>query len=599
MTRDAIVQQAIVAEGIRQNGRRACACRRSTTTRCACRSRASSLGRASSRQHNARLGVDIAGAQLHALQARRGRARRGLLAARLHELLRPHDRRGHQRDPAQHPGRARARPGEVEVGRREQPHLQTPPKDFGFGPTRRCCATWRASSSTSTCPWRSCARWWPADHEAVYERGERARWDEGLWKQIVELGWPGLAVPEEAGGVGFKMAGIAGAGGGGRPHALPSPLVATLNASFVLRAAGGEVGARLAGAHRRRHVGERSRSPTRGELGAGRLRRERARGRRRMLHFSRAPPASCRTPSRPTCWLVSARRATGSPCSASSRRDAAGLTLSSQDHIHDLTRDQATVRFDERARPAAENVVSEDGAGAALERAWPSMLVTGRRRPLRHQRVAAADHGRVRPRAQAVRSPARLLPGGEAPAGRRHGRHRPRALAALPRRLLHRRRRRRRGVKAARMAKSAASDAGAFISDRSVQLHGGIGFTWECDVHLFFKRSMHNQALYGLLDRRRRARESLRRIAPRGGRPPPLVDLDPQLALLRAHRRHGHRPVQLPAALRPGMHHSPRVPVLAGRLHPARRRTGRRLRRKRRRGQQIQRKHHRRLRCLL
>jgi alkylation response protein AidB-like acyl-CoA dehydrogenase len=47
------------------------------------------------------------------------------------------------------------------------------------------------------------------------------------------------------------------------------------------------------------------------------------------------------------------------------------------------------------------------------------------------------------------------------------------------------------------MAKSAASDAGAFISDRSVQLHGGIGFTWECDVHLFFKRSLHNQTLYG------------------------------------------------------------------------------------------------------
>ena len=47
------------------------------------------------------------------------------------------------------------------------------------------------------------------------------------------------------------------------------------------------------------------------------------------------------------------------------------------------------------------------------------------------------------------------------------------------------------------MAKSAASDACAFISDRSVQLRGGIGFTWECDVHLFFKRSLHNQLLYG------------------------------------------------------------------------------------------------------
>ena len=52
-------------------------------------------------------------------------------------------------------------------------------------------------------------------------------------------------------------------------------------------------------------------------------------------------------------------------------------------------------------------------------------------------------------------------------------------------------------LQAARMAKSAASDAGAFISDRSVQLHGGIGFTWECDVHVFFKRSLHNQVLYG------------------------------------------------------------------------------------------------------
>jgi alkylation response protein AidB-like acyl-CoA dehydrogenase len=33
-------------------------------------------------------------------------------------------------------------------------------------------------------------------------------------------------------------------------------------------------------------------------------------------------------------------------------------------------------------------------------------------------------------------------------------------------------------------------EAGAAISDRSVQLHGGIGFTWECDVHVFL-------ALYG------------------------------------------------------------------------------------------------------
>ena len=52
-------------------------------------------------------------------------------------------------------------------------------------------------------------------------------------------------------------------------------------------------------------------------------------------------------------------------------------------------------------------------------------------------------------------------------------------------------------LRLARMAKAAAADAAAFCSDRSIQLHGGIGFTWECDVHLYFKRQKHNQLLYG------------------------------------------------------------------------------------------------------
>ncbi len=50
---------------------------------------------------------------------------------------------------------------------------------------------------------------------------------------------------------------------------------------------------------------------------------------------------------------------------------------------------------------------------------------------------------------------------------------------------------------AARMAKSTASEAGAFVSDRSIRFHGGFGFTWECDLHIFVERSMHDQALYG------------------------------------------------------------------------------------------------------
>ena len=51
--------------------------------------------------------------------------------------------------------------------------------------------------------------------------------------------------------------------------------------------------------------------------------------------------------------------------------------------------------------------------------------------------------------------------------------------------------------KLARMAKSAASDMAVFSASRAVQFHGGIGFTWECYVHLYFKRQMHNQILFG------------------------------------------------------------------------------------------------------
>jgi len=49
----------------------------------------------------------------------------------------------------------------------------------------------------------------------------------------------------------------------------------------------------------------------------------------------------------------------------------------------------------------------------------------------------------------------------------------------------------------AHMAKASASDMAAFCSGRSVQYHGGMGFTWESFVHLYFKRQIHNQVLYG------------------------------------------------------------------------------------------------------
>jgi alkylation response protein AidB-like acyl-CoA dehydrogenase len=50
---------------------------------------------------------------------------------------------------------------------------------------------------------------------------------------------------------------------------------------------------------------------------------------------------------------------------------------------------------------------------------------------------------------------------------------------------------------AASMAKAYASDAGWRVPDASIQVHGGIGFTWEHDLHFFLKRGRSNAAMFG------------------------------------------------------------------------------------------------------
>lgn len=54
-----------------------------------------------------------------------------------------------------------------------------------------------------------------------------------------------------------------------------------------------------------------------------------------------------------------------------------------------------------------------------------------------------------------------------------------------------------RGPESAAMAKAAAGDAACEATATSIQSHGGIGFTWETDPHLFLKRARAGQALLG------------------------------------------------------------------------------------------------------
>jgi alkylation response protein AidB-like acyl-CoA dehydrogenase len=52
-------------------------------------------------------------------------------------------------------------------------------------------------------------------------------------------------------------------------------------------------------------------------------------------------------------------------------------------------------------------------------------------------------------------------------------------------------------AEAASLAKAAASDGGRDVTASAIQAHGGIGFTWEADVHWLYKRAQVDAALLG------------------------------------------------------------------------------------------------------
>jgi alkylation response protein AidB-like acyl-CoA dehydrogenase len=50
---------------------------------------------------------------------------------------------------------------------------------------------------------------------------------------------------------------------------------------------------------------------------------------------------------------------------------------------------------------------------------------------------------------------------------------------------------------AASMAKAYVTDAYRKVAGAGIQLHGGIGFTWEHDLHLYFKRAKSSEFTFG------------------------------------------------------------------------------------------------------
>ncbi|APR86295.1 Butyryl-CoA dehydrogenase [Minicystis rosea] len=355
--------------------------------------------------------------------------------------------------------------------------------NFGFGEDEHALKQSARRFFETRCPVEALHRLVARNPDAA------AAWDRALWTEMVALGYSALAVPERAGGLGMRMVAVAGLVEEAGRAAIPSPLIATIHATHVLSACQTEVADDLL---RRIAAGT-----------AVSLAVMDARGSWEAADTDVEARGSDEIVLNGTAWFVQdAMKADVLVVKARSAEGmglylvevgAEGVTIV-PDSIVDLTRDQARVELRD---VKVSKVAAAAGQG---ERAWraaePAVLVT----------VAADMVGAAEWQLQTTAEYARTRVQFDHPIGFFQAVKHPLVDMMLmideARSLLY-------AAAAtidgrsdaaevdARMAKSAASDAASYCSGRSVQLHGGIGFTWECFVHLYFKRQKHNEVLFG------------------------------------------------------------------------------------------------------
>src|SRR4051794_22682301 len=76
--------------------------------------------------------------------------------------------------------------------------------------------------------------------ERVRELAEARSYDDGLWKEMSELGWPGIAITEEHDGHGLGMVGLAVLLEETGYACAPSPLLGSAGAALAISAAGSD-----------------------------------------------------------------------------------------------------------------------------------------------------------------------------------------------------------------------------------------------------------------------------------------------------------------------------------------------------------------------
>jgi alkylation response protein AidB-like acyl-CoA dehydrogenase len=317
-------------------------------------------------------------------------------------------------------------------------------------------------------------------------------WDEKTWEQMADLGWTTLAVPEEAGGIGMNAVAVASFIEETGRAALPSPLMVTVNSTYVLRECKTDAALAVLKEIAEDKTVSLAITNQKGSWDSLDTDVEASiSGEKAVLKGTAYFVQDAR---KVDLFLVKAKSEAGIGLYVVSA-SAAGVTIL-PDAIVDLTRDQARVTFD-GVEVNVDRVVAEAGKGnLALDAAEPAvftMLAADMCGAAEWQLQTTTEYAKTRVQFdrpigffQAVKHPiVNMMISIDS--ARSHVYNAACAIDYEPEKARE----------YAHMAKAAACDMAEFCSGRSVQYHGGMGFTWECFVHLYFKRQIHNQVLYG------------------------------------------------------------------------------------------------------
>ena len=317
------------------------------------------------------------------------------------------------------------------------------------------------------------------------DRAIECIWDKNLWQKIVDLGWTAVCVPEAAGGVGMPfVAAVAIAEEVGKA-AFPSPLISTYCATAALIACSTEAANKALA-----------------DIATGTPTTLAITNKKGSWRTSNTDVSVSDNKLSGSAWFVQDAMKSDRLVVSAKGDQGIGLYLVNTgatslkiipDGIIDLTRDQAHLHFD---GVEAIELAAPGNGDAALTAAMPSILTL----------ISADMVGAGEWLLQATVEYAKTRIQFERPLGFFQAVKHPlvnimldidRAKSLVYNAACSIDCNQDGAEMNARMAKSLASDMAVFASSRAVQFHGGIGFTWECYVHLFFKRQMHNQVLFG------------------------------------------------------------------------------------------------------